>query len=52
MECLKRLLVLYDDCHNTSSLEVRAEMEALYLLLGLGNNQTLNRALHLSGQLR
>ncbi|XP_021927032.1 SAC3 domain-containing protein 1 isoform X2 [Zootermopsis nevadensis] len=52
LECLKRLLVLYDDCHNTSSLEVRADMEALYLLMGLGSYQTLSRALQLPGELR
>jgi SAC3 domain-containing protein 1 len=52
LECVKRLLVLYGDCRNTLSLEVRSEMEALYLLLGLGSNETLSRTLHLPRELR
>lgn len=56
LECLKRLLMLYgevqQDCHDTPGTEARAEMEALYLLLTLGNSETLSRSLHLPGELR
>jgi len=56
LECLKRLLILYDGmqqgCHSTLNIGARAEMETLYLLLGLGDNQALSRALHLPDELR
>lgn len=45
LACLKQVLVLYDDLdyHGKS----RYEMEALYLLWGLGDAETLTRGLHL-----
>jgi hypothetical protein len=48
--------VLYDevqqDCHGTSRTGVRAEMEALYLLLTLGNSEALCRSLQVPRELR
>ncbi|PNF30649.1 hypothetical protein B7P43_G06113 [Cryptotermes secundus] len=56
LECLKQLLVLYDEvqlgCHDTPGTGARAEMEALYLLLTLGYSETLSRSLHLPRELR
>jgi SAC3 domain-containing protein 1 len=57
LECLKRLLMLYgevrQDGHDTSGgIAARAEMEALYLLLTLGNSETLSRPLNLPRELR
>jgi SAC3 domain-containing protein 1 len=56
LECLKQILVLYGevqwDCHDTLGSGARAEMEALYLLLTLGNSETLSRSLHLPRELR
>ncbi|XP_069680940.1 SAC3 domain-containing protein 1 isoform X1 [Periplaneta americana] len=53
LECLTRLLVLYDEvqqcCHVS---EERREMEALYLLVALGDGQALTRALQLPTKLR
>ncbi|KAF3427547.1 hypothetical protein E2986_06404 [Frieseomelitta varia] len=64
-ECLTRLLVLYDESEDEgNSLELdrdmerlilndnRAEMEALYILLYMGNMEALTRALRLPHDLR
>jgi hypothetical protein len=56
LQCLQQLLTLYDathqDCYSVPTTGVRAEMEALYLLLGLGNSDALRRALQLPQELR
>lgn len=65
LECIKQLLVLYDVQDNkTNKIEFhqnmetltltdnRAEMEALYILLNIGDVSALNRALSLSENLR
>ncbi|KAF7397391.1 hypothetical protein HZH68_008613 [Vespula germanica] len=64
LECIKQLLVLYDTVNRTEKLELhenievltlidnRAEMEALYILLNIGDISALNRALSLPEKLR
>ncbi|XP_050459715.1 germinal-center associated nuclear protein isoform X2 [Cataglyphis hispanica] len=66
LECLKQLLVLYDerDYKNRNNIEIhealeklalndsRSEMEALYILLHIGDQEVLKRALTLSSDLR
>ncbi|XP_070151377.1 germinal-center associated nuclear protein [Polyergus mexicanus] len=66
LECIKQLLVLYDerDYKNRNFLELheelekleyidsRSEMEALYILLNVGNEEVLKRALTLSSDLK
>ncbi|CAL1677229.1 unnamed protein product [Lasius platythorax] len=66
LECIKQLLVLYDkrDQKNTNNVEVheeleklalndsRSEMEALYILLHIGDQEALKRALMLSSDLK
>jgi hypothetical protein len=56
LQCLQQLLTLYDathqDCYSVPTTGVRAEMEAMYLLLGLGNSDALRRALQLPQELR
>lgn len=66
LECIKQLLVLYDerDYKNRNFLELheefeklayidsRVEMEALYILLHIGNEEVLKRALTLSSDLK
>ncbi|XP_072743056.1 germinal-center associated nuclear protein isoform X2 [Anoplolepis gracilipes] len=66
LECIKHLLVLYDerDHKNTNNIEVheeleklalndsRSEMEALYILLHIGDQEALKRALTLSSGLK
>lgn len=64
LECIKQLLVLYDTANKMEKLELhediealqlndnRAEMEALYILLNIGDISALNRALSLPEKLR
>ncbi|XP_047356698.1 SAC3 family protein 1 isoform X2 [Vespa velutina] len=64
LECIKQLLILYDTVNKTEKLELhediealtlidnRAEMEALYILLNIGDISALNRALSLPEKLR
>ncbi|XP_029175660.1 germinal-center associated nuclear protein isoform X2 [Nylanderia fulva] len=66
LECIKQLLVLYDkrDYKNTNNVEVheeleklalndsRLEMEALYILLHIGDQEALKRALMLPSDLK
>ncbi|XP_012233389.2 SAC3 domain-containing protein 1 [Linepithema humile] len=67
LECIKQLLVLYDqrDCKNTTDntsfykdfeklilSDNRSEMEALYILLHIGDQEALRRALALSPDLK
>jgi hypothetical protein len=56
LQCLKQLISLYDATYQDSfvvpTTGVRAEMEAMYLLLGLGNSDTLRRSLQLPQELR
>ncbi|XP_011168263.1 SAC3 domain-containing protein 1 isoform X1 [Solenopsis invicta] len=67
LECIKQLLVLYDQrsCEDvTDNTEVhrdierlalndsRSEMEAIYILLHIGNHEALKRALTLSSDLK
>ncbi|KAK2575714.1 hypothetical protein KPH14_012103 [Odynerus spinipes] len=64
LECIKQLLVLYDVLDKPDKFELhetmealtlvnnRAEMEALYILLNIGDVSALNRALSLPEKLR
>lgn len=66
LECIKQLLVLYDerDYKNRNNAEVheeleklvlndsRSEMEALYILLHVGDQEALKRALMLPSNLK
>jgi len=67
LECIKQLLVLYDqrNCKNdTDNTEIhkdleklalndsRSEMEAIYILLHIGDHEALKRALALSSDLK
>lgn len=66
LECIKQLLVLYDErdardvdddalCQSIEGLSVtdkRSEMEALYILLYLGDTTALTRALSLPAKYR
>lgn len=62
IECITRLLILYDESENSSVIEKdmkkltlnndRQQMEALYILLHMGNTESLMRALQLPLYLR
>jgi hypothetical protein len=56
LQCLQQLISLYDathqDCCSVPNIGVQAEMEAMYLLLGLGNSDALRRTLRLPQELR
>jgi len=64
LECIKQLLVLYDQRNATGDTEVhkdlekltlkdsRSEMEAIYILLHIGECEALKRALALSSDLK
>lgn len=67
LECIKQLLVLYDqrDCKDTTNStniyqdfekltlnNNRSEMEALYILLHIGDQEALRRAIALSPDLK
>jgi hypothetical protein len=56
LQCLQQLISLYDanhqDCCSVPITGVRAEVEAMYLMLGLGNSNTLRRSLQLPQELR
>ncbi|KAI4502272.1 hypothetical protein M0802_002954 [Mischocyttarus mexicanus] len=64
LECIKKLLILYDTLNRERELEIhkeieaiamvdnRIEMEALYILLNIGDVSGLNRALILPEKLR
>jgi hypothetical protein len=66
LECIKQLLVSYDQCdrkNTTSNIEVygdkklalndnRLEMEALYILLHIGDQDVLQRVFTLSPDLK
>ncbi|KAK6626596.1 hypothetical protein RUM44_009070 [Polyplax serrata] len=46
-ECLKRLLVCYDECRDDEGNTNRWDIESAYTLLNLGNIKPLTRGIHL-----